>query len=211
VIDGRDGEYAPRERAALADLMEAVGPDAPTLCEGWTTRDLAAHLIVRGTRADAAGGIVIPALKGYLERVQAKVATRPWPQLLRDVRAKPWWAAAPLDEAINRVEYFVHHEDVRRAQPGWTPRELPSGLSAALWSRVRAQAKLALRRTPAQVVVTAPGHGTVSGGKGGQMVDVTAEPQELLLFLMGRQPHSRVDVAGPDNIVGRMRSARYGI
>ena len=30
------------ERAALADLLEQLGPDQPTCCEGWTTRDLTA-------------------------------------------------------------------------------------------------------------------------------------------------------------------------
>ena len=36
-----------RERSELCDLFLAVGPEAPTLCDGWTTLDLAAHLVVR--------------------------------------------------------------------------------------------------------------------------------------------------------------------
>ena len=44
-------------RRELCDALLTVGPDAPTLCEGWTTRDLATHLIVRETRPDAALGI----------------------------------------------------------------------------------------------------------------------------------------------------------
>lgn len=51
--------FAKRERLLLADLLETAGPDAPTLCEGWQTRDLAAHVVVRERRADAAGGIMI--------------------------------------------------------------------------------------------------------------------------------------------------------
>lgn len=208
---GANGHFAPIERAALADLMEQLGPDAPTLCAGWTTRDLAAHLVVRGNRADAAGGILIPALAGYLETVQKRVAAKPWSQLVRQVRKRPWWAVPPLDEVVNQVEYYVHHEDVRRAQPGWQPRRLPDALSAGLWSRVRGQAKLVLRRTPAHVTVTAPGHGSVVAGRGGPTVDLAGEPQELLLFLMGRQANARVELAGPEAIVGRMRGARYGI
>jgi uncharacterized protein (TIGR03083 family) len=38
---------AQEERNELCDLMLETGPDAPTLCEGWTTRDLAAHLVIR--------------------------------------------------------------------------------------------------------------------------------------------------------------------
>ena len=39
----------------------------------------------------------------------------------------PRWspmALPPLDRALNTLEYFVHHEDIRRAAPGWVPREL---------------------------------------------------------------------------------------
>ena len=42
-------------------------------------------------------------------------------------RGAPVWnpmAHAKVDELTNLIEYFVHHEDVRRAQPGWEPREL---------------------------------------------------------------------------------------
>nr|BFE88977.1 hypothetical protein GCM10020093_115780 [Planobispora longispora] len=51
--------YARAERAALSDLFARLGPDAPTLCEGWTTFDLAAHLVLRERRLDAAPGIAL--------------------------------------------------------------------------------------------------------------------------------------------------------
>ena len=60
-------------------------------------------------------------------------------------------------------------------------------------------------------MVTAPGHGTVTAGRGGPAVDITGEPQELLLFLIGRQAHAVVELAGPEEIVNRMRTARFGI
>lgn len=203
-------EFAAQERAALADLMTALGPDAPTLCEGWTTRDLAAHLVVRASRADAAAGIVVPALAAHTQRVQDKVAEQDWNALLAKVRRRPWWAVLG-EEAVNRTEYFVHHEDVRRAQPDWSARELSADFAEALWSRVRPQAKLALRRTPAVVTVTAPGFGTITAGKGGPDVDLVGPPPELLMFLIGRQRHALVELAGPDHITERMRSARYGV
>jgi uncharacterized protein (TIGR03085 family) len=203
--------FAPAERAALADLLAAMGPDAPTLCEGWTTRDLAAHLVVRGSRADVAGGILIPALAPSLRRVQAKVATRPWETLLAQVRRRPPLFVGPFDELANRTEYYVHHEDIRRAQPGWAPRSLAAGQSAALWSSVRSRSRLVLRRTPARVDVSAPGHGSLTAGRGGPAVSLTGEPQELLLFLFGRQAHALVSLDGPAAVVDRMRGARYGI
>jgi uncharacterized protein (TIGR03085 family) len=203
--------FAPVERAALADLMVELGPDAPTLCTGWTTRDLAAHLIVRATRLDAAAGIVIRGLAGHTKRVQDRVAAQDWDRLVAGVRRRPLWIA-PVDEAINRAEYFIHHEDVRRAQPGWQPRRLGADFEVALWSRVRSQARVVLRRTPATVTVTAPGHGTVTAGRGGpDGVDLLGPPGELLLFLSGRQAHARVDLAGPQAVTDRMRGARYGV
>ena len=49
-----------KERAAMCDTFEKFGPDAPTLCEGWLTLDLAAHLVAREARSDAAVGLVVP-------------------------------------------------------------------------------------------------------------------------------------------------------
>jgi uncharacterized protein (TIGR03085 family) len=202
-------DYAPIERTALADLMAELGPEAPTLCEGWTTRDLAAHLVVRATRVDAAAGIALRGLAGHTKRVQAQVAARPWPTLVAAVRRRPWWSLL-LDESVNRNEYFIHHEDVRRAQPAWQPRELSPDFAAALWAGLRTPARLALRHTPAQVTLTAPGHGSVVAGRGGPLVDLVGPPGELLLFVSGRQAHARVELAGPEEITDRMLTRRYG-
>lgn len=204
-------KVAPTERAALATLLAQLGPDQPTLCEGWTTRDLAAHIVTRATRVDVVGGITIKALAGPLARVQAKVADRPWEVLVAQVRRRPWWALGAIDEAANAAENFIHHEDVRRAQPGWQSRTLPPQISAGLWPAVKLRVRLALRRTPAQVTVSAPGFGAVTGGRGGPAVTLSGEPQELLIFLFGRQSHARVSLEGPPEIVARMRVARYGI
>jgi uncharacterized protein (TIGR03085 family) len=203
-------KFANAERAALADLMQQLGPEAPTLCEGWRTRDLAAHLVLRNNRLDAAPGIAIKALAGHTRRVQDAIAAQPWPALLARVRRRPWWAVLG-EEAVNRTEYFVHHEDVRRAQPDWQPRELPDGLGRGLWQRVETQARLVLRKVPAAVTVTAPGYGSVTAGRGGEPVALSGDPGELMLFLTGRQAHARVDLTGPETITDRMRGSRYGI
>ncbi|PZA20241.1 maleylpyruvate isomerase N-terminal domain-containing protein, partial [Modestobacter versicolor] len=47
------------ERAALADLLEQLGPDQPTCCEGWTTQDMATHLVLRDRRPDAMPGLAL--------------------------------------------------------------------------------------------------------------------------------------------------------
>jgi uncharacterized protein (TIGR03085 family) len=206
--------YALSERAAIADLLADLGPDAPTLCEGWTTRDLAAHIVLRERRPDAAAGILIKGLAGRTAKVQAEIAARDWADLVDAVRHRPTWSPISnplLDEATNRFELFTHHEDVRRAQPGWAPRAMPPAFTGAAWRRVRPLARLALRRMPAAVTLVAEGHGELTAGKGGPAVRVTGAPEELLLFLQGRQAHAVVEVTGPEPLVARLRGARLGI
>src|SRR3954470_20200812 len=132
--------FAKRERLLLADLLEAAGPEAPTLCDGWLTRDLAAHVVVRERRADAAGGIVLKPLAARLERVQAEFAAKPYDELIQLIRTGPPrfspYALKQIDEASNTVEFYVHAEDVRRAQPDWAPRELDPVFADALWTRI---------------------------------------------------------------------------
>lgn len=206
--------HARDERESLCDLLAALGPDQPTLCEGWATRDLAAHVLVRERRPLAAAGILIRPLAGYTARVQGEIARRPWPELVASLRRPPGWsptALGPVDSAVNTLEMFVHHEDVRRGQPDWRPRPLPDGLAGALWSRVRPVARLRLRRFPATLVIEAPGHGEVRTGSGGDEVRLTADPGELAIFLTGRQRAARVTLTGPDPLTERLLTSPLGL
>ncbi|WBB94942.1 TIGR03085 family metal-binding protein [Solwaraspora sp. WMMA2080] len=209
--------FAQMERHALADLFLAVGPDAPTVNVGWTTRDLAAHLIVREQRPDAAAGIWLPLLRGYSERVRLELAARSFPDLVRMVRQPPAWSPVSnriTDEVVNLMEFFIHHEDVRRAQPDWQTRDLPPGEQAALWKRVSALTKLRLRRFPGTVTVVADGYGDVATGTGtgtgGDQVSISAPPGELVLFLTGRQRVARVQMDCAAPVEERLRNARFG-
>ncbi|WFE20979.1 TIGR03085 family metal-binding protein [Solwaraspora sp. WMMD937] len=205
--------FAQMERHALADLFLAVGPDAPTVNDGWTTRDLAAHLVVREQRPDAAAGIWLPVLRGYSERVRLELAARPFPDLVRMVRQPPGWSPVSnriTDEVVNLMEFFIHHEDVRRAQPDWQPRDLPPGEQAALWKRVSALTRLRLRRFPGTVTVVADGYGDVATGTGGDRVSISAPPGELVLFLTGRQRVARVQLDCAAAVEERLRNARFG-
>ena len=202
------------ERRALADLFLELGPDAPTLCEGWRTADLAAHLVVRERRPDAALGIVLGPLAGHTERVQRAVRDgRPWPDLVALFRDGPPWPfrLGPVDAAMNTAELFVHHEDVRRARPGWEPRASDEGLERALWSRVRLMARAARRAAPPGLVLVSPGFGRVEVRPGAPQVAVTGGPGELLLLLFGRQEVARVALDGEPAAVEQVRTARFGV
>lgn len=181
---------AAAERLALCDLMDRVGPDAPTLCGDWTTRDLAAHLVLRDGRLDAAPGILVPPLAGYTARIQRRIAQRPWPELVAQVRSgPPWWSPLNLPglgNNINAVEFFVHHEDVRRAQQGWTPRADDLDRAAKLWTLLVRAAGLCYRKSPVGVVLRRPDGVQHIVRPGGRAVTLIGSPEELLLHAYGR-------------------------
>lgn len=208
------------ERRELADLLARLGPDAPTLCAGWTTRDLAAHLIVRERRPDAAAGILLRPLRAHSDRVRLAVAQRPYPELVDEVRDPPWWswsALPALGDAGNLFEFFVHHEDARRGQPGWAPRDLPPDTERALWRRVKMLCQLRLRRFPAVVHLEANGYGHAAAGAraaddvAAPRVRVGGPPGELALFCAGRQRAARVELTGPEPQVDALRDFHLGL
>jgi uncharacterized protein (TIGR03085 family) len=204
--------FAQSERRALCDLFLEVGPDAATLCQGWQAADLAAHLVLRERRPGAAAGILIGPLRTYTARTQQSIRDgHPWPELVAMVRSGPPPLLRPLDEPVNTVEYFLHHEDVRRAQTGCGPRDLDRALEVALWRRLRGLALLARRRVPGGLTLTAPGHGTLTVRAGEPAVGLTAAPSELLLFITGRQQAAVVQADGPPDAVRRLQEVRLGL
>ena len=202
---------ARRERAALVETMRGVGPDAPTLCEGWKTRDLAAHLVIREYRPDAAPGILIPFFASYTAKVQQEVAGRAWEELLDKVASGPplYSPFKLLDPVANVAEMFIHHEDVRRAQPDWTERVLEQDLVAALRRTLPLMARLTLAKLPARVALRTPEGKTVLTAGHGPAVTVTGLPEELLLFAVGRE--ARVEFAGDAAAVQAVRDAPKGL
>lgn len=205
--------WAHAERQALSDLLLERGPQAPTLCAGWTTADLAAHLIVRETRPDAAAGILVSPLAAYTERVRRQVlASAPYPDLVARFRkGPPSWSPislSPVDAAMNTVEYFVHHEDVRRATEGWEPRELPADAEEQLWRRLR-MARLVLRRLPVEITFADTSGRTQRITKGGPRVRVHGEPSELTLWALGRKDAARVRLTGEAEAIDALNQERW--
>ncbi|GGZ49101.1 TIGR03085 family metal-binding protein [Streptomyces bluensis] len=204
--------HAKRERLLLADLLEASGPDAPTLCEGWNTRDLAAHVVVRERRPDAAGGILVKQLASRLERVMAEFTSKPYDELIRLIRTGPPrfspFSLKQIDEASNTIEFYVHTEDVRRAQPDWTPRELDLVFQDALWSRMERTARLMGRSAPTGLVLRRPNGQTAVAHRGTPVVTATGEPSELLLFLYGRQQVADVELDGDKDAITKLHETK---
>src|SRR5215467_12601110 len=215
--------FARDERSALCALLDETGPGAPTLCEGWQTLDLAAHLVVRERRPDAAAGVMGGPLAGHTERVQRTLIARtPYRQLVEEIRNGPprlsLFRIPGMDERLNMVEYFVHHEDVRRGADGWEPRAITAGLSDALWQRLRA-ARLVFRKAPVGIELVRddlpadPGRRRVriTAKARTPMVTVTGGPAELTLWALGRTRAARVRLDGSEPDVRKLAQAGWRI
>lgn len=215
--------WAQRERQELCRLLEEVGPDAPTLCGDWTTRDLAAHLIVRESRPDAAAGIVFKPMAQWTDRIQDKAATRPWSQMIQTIRTGPpklsVFSLPKADAMANTTEYFVHIEDVRRAEPEWEPRKLPSKFSDSLWKITSSRARGFYRHVPVGVILertdgaadSPTEANSAKAASGSPTVTVSGPAQELLLFSFGRKDYAVVDIAGDRKSIDALMAAKMSV
>lgn len=191
----------------------------PTLCEGWDARDLAAHLVVRERRPDGAIGIVAKPFAGYADKVRRAEAERSWDEIVERVRSGPPLLSPTridaVDRAVNTVEYFVHHEDVLRAQAGWTPRELPPDLVADLTSALSRMARMLARKAPVGVVLNvtdAPdGPRTIVAHRGEISVTIAGPVAELTLYIYGRKDVAAVEFDGPAEAVEQVRTTSFGL
>ena len=205
-------EHAQAERGLLCDLMLEVGPDAPTLCEGWTAAHLAAHLCLRERRLDVGLGLVLPGpFARYTAWTTDRVAQRvPFERLVSRIQSGPPTLVRPIDGPMNLLEFFVHVEDVRRAVDGWSPRENET-LQDALWPFQRSRTKLQARRLDdVDLSIARPGQPSVHVRSGSRSVTVTGEPGELALFFFGRRDRSHVDLTGDPDGIREVRSAPIG-
>lgn len=205
---------ARRERHDLCDLALTLGEDAPTLCGDWDAKALVAHLLVRENRPLAGLGIAVPALSGLADREMAKVGRKDFAVLvekLRDPGLTPY-GIKPLEKVLNTLEYFVHHEDLRRAQEGWAPRTLEPADEQRLWTAIKGGGKLAVRKAgvPVRIVRSdVPGE-SATLRRGADPVTVTGLPSELSLFFFGRDRTHGLEFDGPPEAVARLRSAELG-
>lgn len=116
-----------------------------------------------------------------------------------------------MDEGANAVEFFVHAEDVRRAQPDWSPREVDPVFAESLWRRLEKAARLMGRKAPVGLVLRRPDGQTVVAHRGTPVVTVTGEPGELTMFASGRQDAAKVEVDGDAEASAKAIEAKLGM
>ncbi len=206
-----------QERVALCDSFDELGPLVPTLLDGWTAHDLAAHLVLREHDLVAGPCLVLPGpFERFAERRRARLAGRSdFAALVAAIRSGPpvgFFRIPWVRDMANLNECFVHHEDVRRAN-GLGVRRLGPAMDAGLWRNVRRGGRFLGRRLrgcglevewagTAERVVVRPGSPTVL---------VSGPPGELLLYLFGRQAAAQVEVSGPAEAVAAVRRTHFGM
>lgn len=203
-----------RERLELCDLALQLGPDAPTLCEGWNAARLLGHLDVREHSALGAAGIVAPPLERFHESgIDRTLERHGFDGVVLRVRTGPPWHLRPADALINLTEMFVHHEDLRRGAGDPTPRPptLVQATEAALWARLGRMAPVLTRQVPVGLVLRAPGVGEVRAGRGEPRVAIVGSPGELVLELFGRRSAAQVSIDGDDEAIALLEAADLGI
>lgn len=185
--------FVQRERSRLAELFLEVGPDAPTLNEGWNTFDLAVHLLIRESKPLALPGMFVDALSGMTEKETSKVKARPYTEVVNEWAAGPPVWIKPFDAAMNTAEHFIHHEDVRRGGGEVRPRDFSRTVNAQLLALAKRFGAMTLRKAQAPVILTPPDLPPVTLGdkagvaqRGDDVVRVSGAPGELLLWVSGR-------------------------
>ncbi len=202
------------ERTGLCNAALEAGAEAPTLSGDWTVKDLVIHLLVRERDPLGAPGIIVPSLSGLTDRASARLAGEDFATLVERVRSgPPYWspmAFGPLDRVTNTLEYFVHHEDIRRGLPGWKPRELSQNEQDTLWKMIGFAGRGLVRAAGVPVTIASPGRRDVTLRNGSEPAVLNGPPSEVVLVLYGRDQVDCVSFSGAEQSVERLKSAVLG-
>lgn len=208
--------FVTAERQRLVTTFERVGADAPTLCEGWSAEDLLRHLVIReiyphvGLFAKVPVGLADPAR----EQVE-ELNGQDYDTLLstfRDGRQKlSPLQVAPVDRAMNTLEYVIHHEDLRRAQNPVLGRVLTGEEQREIFTHLKGMAQMLFAASPVRIVLHAPGIGDITAlatKRHKNTVTITGAPVELALFAFGRDSVADVSFAGDASDIEKVTASK---
>lgn len=190
--------------------MLEVGPDAPTLNEGWAVLDLAAHLVAREHDLWGGPGLVLGGPLAKLTELARRRRRRQGLERLVAIlrRGEPAvFRLAPAGTQLN--EFFIHHEDVRRAN-GLPPRTDRPDLDEALVRLVRGSARLLLRNYDGGVDLIWNG-GVIYRRGPEPRAELVGSPGELLLYLSGRREAAEVELGGDPAALAALEQASLEI
>jgi len=194
------------ERQGLVETLKALGPDAPTLCEGWMTKHLLAHLIMRETEPVNASGILLKGRQKQTQNRLEELSTHFESNLSKLMSGPPLWNPMRyLDKWVNALEMLIHHEDVLRAQPNWQRRKFTESETKELDFLLKIAPRFLVRGAkvlPTLVVGELPTTGRII---------LRGDQVDLLLFLAGRQSASTVSIEGDESDVADFMKSSFGI
>ncbi len=208
--------FARTEREGFCSAALAAGPDAPTLCEGWTVLDLVVHVYQRESDPISGLAMLVPALSDLADRRKTELlATNGFTGVVELVRQGPPklspFSIPGVDELANGFEFFVHHEDIRRGVTVPPSRVLPHAVEDLIWKRLRLLGRLMFRNATEGVVLERsdsvadpeePGE-SLRVAPGNPTVTLVGLPSELLLYAFGRTSAAHVRIVGDDQSVRR--------
>lgn len=201
------------ERDELCDTLEYLGPEVPTLCEGWNAYDLAAHLVSRETDLRTIPGVMMGGLLGrFTERKRLEVKERPFGDLVATLReGPPALFRLPFSVALNVPENWIHHEDIRRAN-GEGPRPMAKETEDALWLSLGLTTRAVLLGVRGIGIEVAPvGRAVRRMRRGSPVARITGEVGEIVLYLSGRKSASQVEISGTEDAIDRLDKAKFGL
>jgi uncharacterized protein (TIGR03085 family) len=197
------------------------------------THDLAAHLWIRETDPIGVSGMVAKPLSGLLDRRMAEVKQRwEFTDLVDRIRNGPArfsvFALPGVDEPANTTEFFVHHEDVRRAggarleragdaEAPLAPRELDPEVEDWMWKRLKLLGRGFFRRAQVGVVLERAGTQdqyepeAIRAVSGATIVTVIGKPSELMLYAHGRVGAADVRLVGEPQALDLLHSADLSV
>lgn len=208
----RDMTFVDRERQAMCATFLEVGPDAPTLNDGWDAYDLIAHLWVRENRAPQVLAAILDPRKSQEAAIRRAKQEHSFTDLVLALRDGPQNLSPFRIPGVNRwgntIEYFLHHEDLRRAgNSPLPPRDFSPAHDEALWKALKMMGGFILRNSPAGVTFENP-LGERFGVKRPRRIGVRGPVGELALVASGRaQAAVGVEYAGDADLVDRFKKA----
>jgi uncharacterized protein (TIGR03085 family) len=187
-----------------------VGPDARTLCEGWTASDVAIHLVLIERHPESWLGIPlgnrIPRTRRYFDGLVDTERARPWPELVERMRTGPQhgpWANAAIRNRMQFRELIVHGEDVRRAN-GIAPNDLGPAVREATWKKAKFFSRFVKTAKPYGLEIADPEGRVHRAREGVSYARVTGEPVDLLLYEFGRSDAASVTFSGDDDAIASL-------
>ena len=207
--------YATEQRQAFSDALLEAGASAPTLCEGWSAYDLAAHCWVRERRPKALLGIASKRVAHLAEaEMAAAKESMGFVEMATKLRERPTTPLTLLpggDDLVNAAEYLIHTEDVRRAN-GMDRREIAPGLQVLLWRRLPLMGRALLAKAPVGVRLEWVGTDAepIRAKAGASTVTIAGVPSEILLYLFGRKDAADVQLIGEEASVVALRRTKLG-